>query len=334
MSIHAEGNSLNSLCEFIITPHNNICNEFNNNCILIENIIYYNGINKNMEVAMEDIKIYAFSDEASEKIDEQIQALKDNNLNGMEIRGVDGTNIADISLNKAKEVKKKLDDNGLSVWSIGSPIGKIDIDDQFEPHLDKFKKVLEISDILGAKNIRLFSFFMPDNTDVKIYKNKVLERLNSFCEVNKGTNITLCHENEKGIYGDDIEKCLEIFSALPEIKAVFDPANFVQCQINPISAWESIKEYVHYVHIKDALYDGNVVPAGKGDGCIEYIAKDYINRGGKHFTMEPHLMEFAGLAALEKDGKTSEIGQKYTFSNNREAFDFACKEFNSILKGF
>ena len=89
---------------------------------------------------MNEIKIYAFADEASPNIDEQITALKRNGLDGLEIRNVDGVNVSDITLEKAKEVKTKLDANGLITWSIGSPIGKIDIEkDDFKAHLEKLK---------------------------------------------------------------------------------------------------------------------------------------------------------------------------------------------------
>ena len=111
---------------------------------------------------MENFNIFAFADESDSSIDGQIKAMLRNNLKGLEIRGVDGENISDISLDKAKEVKEKLDANGLITWSIGSPIGKINITDDFAPHLDKFKHTLEIANILGSKNIRLFSFYIPE----------------------------------------------------------------------------------------------------------------------------------------------------------------------------
>ena len=44
------------------------------------------------------MKIYAFADEASANIDEQIKAMKENKLDGLEIRNVDGVNISGIKL--------------------------------------------------------------------------------------------------------------------------------------------------------------------------------------------------------------------------------------------
>ena len=115
---------------------------------------------------MNNLHIYAFADEASPRIDEQIKAMVRNGLQGLEIRNVDGENVSAISLDKAREVRKKLDDAGLLTWSIGSPLGKIDIEKgSFEEHLDSLRHTLEVASVLGAKNIRMFSFFMPAGKD-------------------------------------------------------------------------------------------------------------------------------------------------------------------------
>ena len=277
------------------------------------------------------MKIYAFADEASPIIDEQIKAMKENGLDGLEIRNVDGVNIAEISDSKAREVRKKLDDASLRVWTIGSPIGKIDIEkDDFTLHTEKFKRTLELADILGAENIRLFSFFTPsENRDG--YKDKVIERLGTFCEIAKGSSITLCHENEKGIYGDIPERCLEIHKALPEMKAIFDPANYVQCGVNTLQAWKLLKGYVKYLHIKDAFADGSVVPAGKGIGNVKYILDDFKKLGGNSVTVEPHLTVFAGLKDLEKEGDASVIGEVYKYSSAEEAFAAAVSALRELL---
>ncbi len=277
------------------------------------------------------MKIYAFADEASANIDKQIKVMKENKLDGLEIRNVDGVNIAEISDSKAKEVRKKLDGASLRVWTIGSPIGKIDIEkDDFALHTEKFKRTLELADILGAENIRLFSFFTPAENREN-YKDKVIERLGTFGEIAKGSGITLCHENEKGIYGDIPERCLEIHKALPEIKAIFDPANYIQCEVDTLKAWEMIKPYVKYLHIKDALADGNVVPAGKGIGNVKYILDDFRKLGGDSVTVEPHLKVFDGLKALEKEGDKSVIGDAYKYASAEDAFSAAVDALHKLI---
>ena len=280
---------------------------------------------------MNNLNIYGFADEASPFIDEQIVAMKRNGLKGLEIRNVDNINVSDISIGKAKEVKRKIGDAGLLVWSVGSPIGKIDlINDDFNEHLEKFKRTLEIADVLDCKNIRLFSFFIPEDINPDEYKDDVLEKMMKFAETNRNTEITLCHENEKGIYGDIARRCLEIHKNIPEIKAVFDPANFVQCGENTKEAWEVLKPYVHYMHIKDSLSDGSIVPCGMGEGNVEFITNDFRNSGGVDFTMEPHLAVFSGLEALEQDGKISKIGNRFVYDNNDDAFDAGCSAFKSL----
>ena len=277
------------------------------------------------------MKIYAFADEASANIDKQIKAMKENRLDGLEIRNVDSVNIAEISDSKAKEVRKKLDNACLRVWTIGSPIGKIDIEkDDFTLHTEKFKRTLELADILGAENIRLFSFFTPAENR-NSYKDKVIERLGTFCEIAKGSSITLCHENEKGIYGDIPERCLEIHKALPEMKAIFDPANYVQCGVDTLQAWGLLKGYVKYLHIKDALADGSVVPAGKGIGNVKFVLDEFKKIGGNSVTVEPHLTVFDGLKGLEKEGDASVVGEVYKYATAEEAFSAAVSALREIL---
>ena len=281
---------------------------------------------------MKSININAFADEASPLIDGQIKAMLENNVSGLEMRNVDDINVSDISPEKAKEVRQKLDGAGLITWSIGSPIGKIDIKkDDFGAEKEKLKRTLETADILGAKNIRLFSFYIPDGKSTDGYKNEVISRLGEFLDIARDSGIDLCHENEKGIYGAKAKECLEIHRALPEMKGIFDPANFVQCGQDTLEAWDMLGKYIKYMHIKDALWDGRVVPAGKGDGNVEKIVSKFISNGGRDFTIEPHLTVFDGLAGLEKDGKTSEVGTLYSYPTKEAAFKAAVDAFKSLI---
>lgn len=283
---------------------------------------------------MNNLHIYAFADEASPRIDEQIKAMVRNGLQGLEIRNVDGENVSAISLDKAREVRKKLDDAGLITWSIGSPIGKIDIEKaSFEEHLDSLRHTLEVASVLGAKNIRMFSFFIPAGKDPALFRNQVMDRLHRMVEVSAGSGIALCHENEKGIYGDVATRCLDVLTEVPELHGVFDPANFVQCGQDTLEAWEMLKDRINYMHIKDALFsDSSVVPAGKGDGHVGEVLHAFLAKGGCDMTVEPHLAVFDGLKGLERKGDRSIVGGgNYVFSSNDEAFDAACSALKALL---
>lgn len=270
-------------------------------------------------------RLAAFADEADSSLDGQISAMTENGVEYLEIRGVDGENISDITADKARDIRARLDAAGISVWSLGSPFGKIGITEDFEPHLEKFKRGLELADILGARHIRMFSFYVPhDNTER--YSDEVMKRLEKMLTAAKDSGVMLCHENEKGIYGDNAERCAEIHKNFSGLRAVFDPANFVQCGQETTSAWEQLSPYVEYLHIKDALADGSVVPAGKGIGNIPYILQKYR---GEVLTVEPHLSVFNGLDKLER-GEVSE--RKFCYPDSRTAFSAAVNALKDIME--
>lgn len=277
------------------------------------------------------MKIFAFADEASSRVDGQIRAMARNGLNGVEIRGVDGQTVSDITVEKAREVLGKLKDHGLSVWSVGSPIGKIDIrDGDHAAHLDRFRRTLEIAGELECPRMRMFSYYIPRDAKPEQYRSAVIDRLTELVEIARPYQVALCHENEKGIYGDIASRCVDLLDAVPELKCIFDPANFIQSGQDIPEAWAMLGARTTYLHIKDAMPDGRVVPAGKGIGHLPEILRDFVARGGESVTVEPHLQVFDGLAALEKDQKSAIPEGMYATSD--DAFDAACGALKDILK--
>lgn len=276
------------------------------------------------------MNVYAFADEASGSIDKQIIAMRRNGLQGLEIRNVDGTNVSDITLEKAKEVHDKMEAAGLKVWSIGSPLGKIGIGDDFDAHMVKFKHTLEVAKILECNNIRLFSFYLPGDKEPESFKEEVIRRLQQMVEAAKDSGIDLCHENEKGIYGDVAKRCLEIHQAVPELKGIFDPANFIQCGQDTLEAWELLHPYIKYLHIKDAKESGMVVPAGAGIGNLQKIVDAFYAQGGRNVTIEPHLTVFEGLRELEAKDRELQVAE-YKYPDADTAFDVACNALKALL---
>ena len=280
---------------------------------------------------MSEFILSGFADEINPMLDVQLKVMNELNIGHIEVRGIDGKNISKYTPDEIKEIKKKFDAANIKVSSIGSPIGKIQITDPMDDHIEEFKNIIEIAKIMETKYIRLFSFYMPKDEDPKKYRDEVLKRMNMFVDTAKGSGLILLHENEKGIYGDVADRCLDILENIgsDSLRAVFDPANFVQCHEETYPrAFDMLKDHIEYMHIKDALQNGEVVPAGMGEGKVKEILKSLKDRDYKGFlSLEPHLTNFVGLASLEEGKEKQEIS-----TNTEDKFKLAVKSLRDILK--
>ncbi len=248
-------------------------------------------------------KISGFSDEISDDIKTQFEVLNKLGIKYFEVRGVNGKNVSELDEDEVKSLKAEMEKYGIQVSSIGSPIGKIKLTDDFNEHFEMFKNIVKTAKALGTKYIRVFSFYHDGGEWSERERETVLERLRKMAEYANEEDVVLLHENEKEIYGDTAERCLDLMKELycDNFKAVFDPANFVQCGQDTKEAYDMLGKYIEYMHIKDAKFaDGAVTPSGYGDGNVEYILKKIFDGGYCGFlSLEPHLGNFTGFAALE-----------------------------------
>lgn len=274
----------------------------------------------------------AFADEVSSDFTKQLEYLKSKDISYIEPRNINGTGVAAITLEETKNAKKMLDDYKIGVSSIGSPIGKISVEDDFADHIRLFEHVMDIAEIFETKNIRMFSFFYPKNTDVHTYRAAVLARLEILLELAEKRGLTLCHENEKAIYGEAPEDCLDLMKHFDgRMKSVLDMGNFAFCQKDPMKGYEYLAPYIEYIHIKDAFYDTRIVPAGQGEGKVFEILSAYNKYTDKDtfLTMEPHLTVFDGLNKLSN---MDDIKVQNAYATPEEAFDAAVAALRGILE--
>ena len=286
---------------------------------------------------LENIKISGFSDEISSDFDTQLQTVTELGMEYISIRGVNEKNFSEYSIDELKTyIKPKLEEYKVKVSSIGSPIGKVFIDDEegFNKQVDLLEKLCEMASILECKYIRMFSFYMPKGKNPDDYRDEVIKKLNIFTEIAKKHNIILLHENEKDIYGDISSRCLDILKSVnsDNFKAIFDFANFVQCMENTKECYELLKEYIVYYHIKDAnKRDNQNVVCATGEGKIEEILTDAIKNGYKGFvTMEPHLVIFDSLKDLELED-VNEIIKEDKGLDGKSAYALQYKSLVNIL---
>lgn len=283
---------------------------------------------------MDMIKLSGFADEIADDLVTQVANLKKLNMKYMEMRGVDGDNLIFHSNQKVKEIKSYLDVNDIRLSALGSPLGKISIEDDFEPHFESYKRAVEVGHMVDCNRIRMFSFYLPEGCELSAYEGAVFERIGRFVDYAKANDAVLLHENEKGIFGETALGCRKLMDSFygEHFKAIFDFANFVQAREDTLRAYAVLKDFISYIHVKDAcLEDGRVVPAGYGDGHLREILTELFAGGfSGFFSLEPHLFHFAGFDLLEKNGLSMEHKDREEL-NGEEAFTLAHSAFLRLV---
>src|SRR5438034_11626066 len=240
----------------------------------------------------------AFADEISPDPQEQIDVLKQCGIRHIELRSILKTNVLDLTDLQVSELKSLLDREGFKLSAIGSPIGKIRIDEPFEPHLKRFQRAIELCKVFGTPNIRIFSYYLTEHGDWDDWRRDVLDRMWEKLRLAEKAGVRLLHENEHRIYGDDPERVKDLMETvlgqtdLQHFGAVYDPANYVFCGYDPWQGWQMTKQWTVHFHIKDWVHGethGRV--AGEGDGRIVEVMAEAVAMNYYGFaTLEPHLL--------------------------------------------
>ncbi len=264
------------------------------------------------------IQLSAFADEISPDLDEQIAVLQSENIHFIDLRSVWNINVLDFSDQQVSTIKQKLQAQGIGVAAIGSPIGKVPIDSSFDEHLQRFERAISLAQAFGTPYIRLFSFYPPQHTtDPSEWRDEVIRRLQELTARARAANVILLHENEKDIYGDIITRCVDLFQTIddPHLRNVLDPANFLQCaQVPYPDAYDALRPWTQYVHVKDVKADGTLVPASEGESRWPELLQRLRTDGYDGFlALEPHLQaagQFQGFSGPDLFRKASQALQK------------------------
>ena len=152
----------------------------------------------------------------SPDLPEQLKTVTSLGMHYISLRSADGKNIAEYTPDEVREkLMPRLAQYGVKVSSIGSPVGKVGVEDEagFAEHLAGLERLCEICKLLDCRYIRMFSFFIPHGKDPDSYRDVVIEKLRKFAAVAEKHDVILLHENEKDIYGDTGARCRGHFSA-------------------------------------------------------------------------------------------------------------------------
>ena len=241
--------------------------------------------------------IGAFGDEIADDLETQLQVLNELKIPCLELRAAWGVNVLNLSDEQVARVRALCEEHGVTVSALGSPIGKSPIEAPIETEVKNLQRVIEIGRQLGTANIRIFSFHPPGDSatvDYDSYLDSAIDRIGRLVAVAEEEDVTLLLENEKGIVGDTLDRCVKLVKALESEHLVFlwDPANFVQVGEARLTerGWPLLRDRVGYVHIKDCTLDGTVKAAGEGDGQVPELLTELVRCGYKGMlALEPHL---------------------------------------------
>lgn len=238
-----------------------------------------------------------FGDEINPLLDVQMDVMEGLGIRAIELRGVDGRNIAEFTPAEAKEVHRRMAGRGFIASALGSPVGKTRIDEPFAPVMDSFRNLLDVAHALSCDGIRLFSFYIPAGEHAA-WRDEAMERLSALKDAARGSGVRLLHENEGGIYGDIAARNLDLARTLcdDDFALIFDPSNYVQQKEDVFACWEQVKPYVRYLHMKDSVVrtpgneDNPHRVVGDGNECVREILADMAGTDfAGFFSIEPHL---------------------------------------------
>lgn len=283
----------------------------------------------------------AFADEAGDTCEEQIAAIKRAGLRHIDVRGIDGFNVSVLPIDKAKEIRKKLDAAGIVVNMLGSPIGKIDIADDFAIDMGKLRHLAGVGDALGCKAVRIFSYYNKNNEPEAKWRDEVFSRMSRLKAEAAASGLVLYHENEGKIFGENLARVKTLLGAMRDhsadkpgvFRAIFDFDNYNHANEDVWTNWLGLRDMTDAFHLKDSDKAKVHVPIGQGAGRAKEILADALARGWKGcLSLEPHLQHSkAVLATVTVTGMQAKENAKFSEMPRPDVFHVAATAAKELL---
>ena len=245
----------------------------------------------------------AFADEVSPNLDQQLTALVEHGVKGLDVRSVEGMNVLDLSLDQLESIRDECQSRGLHVSCVGSPVNKVAFDVRNQAReLDRLRRACYAAARLNTTRVRLFTPEVPEGQHEDAAP-AVIDWMSEQKRVAEDHGVVLLHENDAKFWGAYPENAQRLFAELggPSFKAAFDFANTVLLGYRPMEDWFPwLLPHLDTLHIKDAVQsEGRIVPAGEGDGQIQDTMAYLIGQGWSgNLTLEPHLQAAGPLGGF------------------------------------
>ncbi len=199
-------------------------------------------------------RVGVLTDEVSENIVEALDRVRANGLRHVEVRFVNGKNVADLSDTELADLRFEVEKRDLFISCIASPLFKCALDprevasgDTFgqtevsiEAHFSKLDRVVDICKQLQTDKVRIFSF--RREKDPEAHEKEIIQHVKRAARVAEKAGIYLLLENS------------------PHVKILWDPGNEVHGGRSAYpEGYQAVKGLIGQVHLKDAYVDEDEV---------------------------------------------------------------------------
>ncbi|OFX14290.1 MAG: hypothetical protein A2Z18_10855 [Armatimonadetes bacterium RBG_16_58_9] len=262
------------------------------------------------------MRLSVITDEISMDLAHAVDVMKEYGCAAAELRTVWDTNIADMSDEQVDKARKTLDEKQMPVCCLSTPLYKCDLPGQVggaagmthqasgrapEQQMEVLERCTKLARLFGTKYIRIFSYWKHGDLTCQI-EDAIAEGISDGVKYAEDSDVVLLMENEHACYlgtGRDTARMLARFNS-PALRAVWDPGNaFMAGEKAFPDGYETIRNYVDHVHVKDA----ELLASGKrrfilvGEGEIGYKEQFEALRSDGYngcISLETHYAPFAG----------------------------------------
>lgn len=262
-------------------------------------------------------RLGVLTDEVSADIIEALDWVEENGLKHVEIRMVNGRNVADLTDVELDQLLAEVEKRGLFISGVASPLFKCALDptrevasgDRFgqdeisvEAHFTKLWRMLQIAKRLKTDKIRIFSFWREKEPEK--YEQEVVDHLKKAAEMAAEHDCLLLLENEStcnGGYAVEVSRIVRQVDS-PHLKVLWDPGNEVHGGRSAYpEGYQHVRGLIDHVHIKDASIEADGTPTcvPVGEGKVPYLEQlQALHDDGYDglYTIETHYVPEGGTA--------------------------------------
>lgn len=290
--------------------------------------------------------ITGFTDEVSDDLSLQIQALKELGWNHIDLRTVNGKNVSSLTDKEFDQIHEKLSENRIQISCFGSTIANWgrDAAKSFDQDMLEMKNSIRYMKKAGVRFIRIMSYKV--DTPLKLgsdYEKIVIQNIKRIVRSAEENGVVCLHENCETWGGQSCQHSLRLLEKVnsPALKLVFDTGNPVGMLDvvgdepfsfqNSLRFFQEVRSHVEYLHIKDACWlDNSLQYTFPGEGLgdvVEILSMIKEYNMDIPVSIEPHVAAVfhdssVNAAAAERWKTFIDYGKQFVSMANEAGITF------------